>query len=65
MPLSDEPRFAPAGDFRSVDGMLVALQITALKPADQRDRIADLLRLESMRPVLEPLLPELKRRGLA
>lgn len=60
----DEPRFEPAGNFHSVDGMLDALGVADASHADQRAAVARVAVLASVRPILGPLLPERRRRGL-
>ena len=62
--MADQPIFQPAGDFRSVDGMLKALGVADAPHEEQRGAVRKVARLDSLRPILEPLPPELRRRGL-
>lgn len=60
----DEPIFQPAGDFLTVTGMLRALNVAEAPLEDQRAAVRRMVRLDSVGPVLRPLIPELRRLGL-
>ena len=62
--MTDDPLFEPAGDFLTVPNMLDALGVTDAPHDEQRAAVRRVAVLESVRPILEPLAPELRRRGL-
>jgi hypothetical protein len=63
--LAEDPRFEPAGDFLTVDGMLKALGVEDAPLSRQRAAVREVAALATIRPWVDRLLPELRRRGLA
>lgn len=62
--MNDEPRFEPAGDFLTVSGLLAALRVADASIEERRAAVHRVAGLASVRPWIDRLLPELRRRRL-
>jgi hypothetical protein len=62
--LSADPVFEPAGDVHTVPGLLRALRVESASVPEQRVAIRRVAALATVRPFVDRLLPELRRRRL-
>jgi hypothetical protein len=61
---ADTPNFTPVATVDSVDGLLGSLGVRDASDDDQRAAVLRASRMASLAALIEPLMPELRQRGL-
>jgi hypothetical protein len=61
---ADTPHFTPVAAIDSVAGLLASLDVVDASEEDQRAAVLRASKIATLAPLIEPLIPDLQKRGL-